>query len=298
MESRMRKAVMLYKQGKKERAAKLLQQIVLEDPSNPTAWYGLALSLEDVEKKIYCLKRVVSLDPSHEKAQKLLSKLQNDPRKSTNTAHIGKAKVASVAHQISTPEKVFWIVLLSIIGVLVFLIADDLYSTHQAEMVSATATHQAKMISATATADYQLCLEQFDDEMLKVLSRFFRQADIADVTPRINLPEQIARLEDIRQEAWDLPQKWCRPRTHALLMDYMDKSIAMYISFSGEEDIAAADILAGVKYIQALKALAALDDDVIRHGHRGGLVELFRSKGYFYWEGLDDPEWKKKVQGQ
>lgn len=42
------------------------------------AWYGLALSLDEYDKKVYCLKKVVGLNPSHQKAQQLLEKLVVD----------------------------------------------------------------------------------------------------------------------------------------------------------------------------------------------------------------------------
>ena len=134
---------------------------------------------------------------------------------------------------------------------------------------------------------------EFYDQMLLLLSRFFRQQAIAENTPRLLLAEQIARLEDIRTEAWNMPSKKCRPRIHARLMDYMDKTIAAYNAFLGDKDEESMILL-----LASWKALAALDDEVIRDGKRGGLVALFRQKGYFYWEGLDDPKWKEKLQKQ
>ena len=162
-------------------------------------------------------------------------------------------------------------------------------ATQYALMQKATQVAQRRAAQATARA----CKEQFYDSMLYLLSRFFRQQNIANRTPRITLAEQIARLEDIRTEAWNIPTKDCNPLVHARMMDYMDKSIAMYNAFLADADADVTPLL-----IESLKALAKLDDEVIRDGHPGGLLPLFRAKGYFYWEGLDDPQWKRDLYKQ
>jgi hypothetical protein len=77
-EEKLKQAVSLYKQGNKSQAANLLGEIVRQDPNNSVAWYGLALSIDEPDKKIYCLKKVISLDPTHEKAKQLLEKLQSE----------------------------------------------------------------------------------------------------------------------------------------------------------------------------------------------------------------------------
>ncbi|HEY9760227.1 MAG TPA: tetratricopeptide repeat protein [Oculatellaceae cyanobacterium] len=76
MKEKLQEAVSLYKKGDKAQASKLLAEIVRQEPNNSVAWYGLALCLDDPDKKIYCVKKVLSLDPTHTKAQQLLGKLQ------------------------------------------------------------------------------------------------------------------------------------------------------------------------------------------------------------------------------
>ena len=71
-------------------------------------------------------------------------------------------------------------------------------------------------------------------------------------------------------------------------MDYMDKTIATDIGFSGDVD----DDTFSQSYIAEISALIKLDDTVKGIGYGGGLVELFRDKGFFYWEKLDDPTWR------
>lgn len=76
MSEKLQEAVSLYKKGDKPQAMKLLVEIVKQEPNNSVAWYGLALCLDDLDKKVYCLKKVLTLDPSHKKAQQLLENLQ------------------------------------------------------------------------------------------------------------------------------------------------------------------------------------------------------------------------------
>ena len=90
MDERLKEAESLYKQGNKSQAAKLLAEIVRQDPNNYMAWYGLALSLDEYDKKAYCLKKVLSLNPSHQKAQQLLEKLVLEK----NLSFVGSEQVA------------------------------------------------------------------------------------------------------------------------------------------------------------------------------------------------------------
>jgi hypothetical protein len=140
-------------------------------------------------------------------------------------------------------------------------------------------------------AEYSQCNKQFEDDMTRLLSQFFREGNIASVTSQIVLPAQISRLEDIRTETWNIPEKSCQPKMHALLMDYMDKTINTYIKFSADDFTWYSD------YSDSLRALAALDDEVCKVYNLKGLVGLFRSKGYYYWEGLDNPSWRNGFGG-
>jgi tetratricopeptide (TPR) repeat protein len=84
MTEKLQEAVSLYNKGDKPQALKLLAEIVKQEPNNSDAWYGLALCLDDPDKKVYCLKRVLSLDPSHKKAQQSLEKLQSGEKSSSH----------------------------------------------------------------------------------------------------------------------------------------------------------------------------------------------------------------------
>lgn len=296
-EDKLKQAELLYKQGNKSQAANLLGEIVRQDPNNSNAWYGLALSLDEPDKKIFCLKKVISIEPSHQKARQLLDRLQVEQKPSSfvqtnikgndqplNQKSISNNLTKKPLDESSGIEKKLIYVLIGMIVLLVLCVS-------VAGITGLTRQVKAKNAQATATAEYLQCSKQFENEMVRLLSQFFRQESIVEVTARINVPEQISRLEDIRTETWNLPEKSCQPRMHALLMNYMDTSIAADVKFAADDDTWY-DL-----YIESLRALVSLDDEVIRAYNKGGLVSLFRSKGYFYWEGLDDPNWKNEIGG-
>lgn len=98
MDKKLQEAISLYNKGEKAQASKLLGEIVQQNPNNSLAWYGLALCLTDMDKKIYCLQRTLSLDSSNQKAWQLLEKLQsmenpqghNQPSKVSNISAVNK----------------------------------------------------------------------------------------------------------------------------------------------------------------------------------------------------------------
>lgn len=297
----LRQASRAYKQGDKHTAARLLRELLAHNPQHAIAWYGLAMCTDDpAERRLY-LEKALELQPELKAAQKQLQRLEGEHRSLARGSESRFWKGFA------------WVVFILAICTCVLLV-DTAYrlaqetrfgfqstATYQAQKrvkQQLLATHRAQS-QATATAKYQAtatyeaCVVEFYDQMLLLLSRFFRQQSIAENTPRLLLAEQIARLEDIRTEAWNMPSKKCRPRIHARLMDYMDKTIAAYNAFLGDKDEESMILL-----LASWKALADLDDEVIRDGKRGGLVALFRQKGYFYWEGLDDPKWKEKLYEQ
>lgn len=76
----MQEAVTLYKAGDKENAAKLLMQLVNTEPNNADAWYGLALCVDEAERKRYCLQKVLTLNSEHQKAKQTLERLSQIQR--------------------------------------------------------------------------------------------------------------------------------------------------------------------------------------------------------------------------
>lgn len=142
-------------------------------------------------------------------------------------------------------------------------------------------TATAEVVAQTATAE-AACKEQFMEKMPEILSRFFRQAEIADATYRMALASQVSKLEDIRNEAFTMPEKWCEPSIHQALIDYMDAAIKAYLEFLYEND--------NMTYFYIIKArqrLSALNELV-----PGGLVNLMERKGYFYPDFMKERNWE------
>jgi hypothetical protein len=281
----LRAAAGQIERGDKAAAKDKLVTILKTDPENQVAWLLLSYAVDDADQRRECLERVLEIDPTTKVAKRALERtaLKRTPSPAPETRARSKNLLDRIGERISVPQKEL-IIAAGLVGAAILILAafGALVAVNRA---------QHRHAAATATAAHRACLEDFEDTMLKLLSEFFRQETIADTTPRINLPEQISRLEDIRTRAWNMSSKSCRPRWHSLMMDYMDKAIASYVSFSAEDP----DYVWNEKYLESLEALAALDDAVIDSGHTGGLVAMFRQRGYFYWEKLDEPDWKEDL---
>ena len=72
----LQQAAELFKKGDKEQASKLLSELVNKEPRNASAWYGLAICLNETEQKRYCLQRVLEINPDNAKAKQMLEGLQ------------------------------------------------------------------------------------------------------------------------------------------------------------------------------------------------------------------------------
>lgn len=304
--------------GDRRGAKRELSRLLRSDPKNIEAWLLLAQAVDDQEQKADCYRRVIQLDPhnlaAREELHKIVQATQQKPAQRSSLVEnismnsdtpIEKEKrplrpepkpakssiqATFIARKLGvSPNE--WKILVGAFIVCIILIATlSGLSIYKTIGYNIQATKTAAAVTATASAHLS-CRLQFEDEMTEIFSRFFRQQSIAEVTARINLPEQISRLEEIRNEAWSMKSKSCDLELHARFMDYLDKSIFFHVAFSAD-DSEWVDT-----YIESLKALIFLDDTVISRGHPGGLVELFRERGYFYWEKLDDPNWKKGISG-
>lgn len=72
---KMQQAVDNYKSGNKQNAKKLLAELVKSEPDNASAWYILALCMDEREEKEYCLQRVLEINPEHQKARLALTRM-------------------------------------------------------------------------------------------------------------------------------------------------------------------------------------------------------------------------------
>lgn len=72
---RLVKAWLLYQDGESERAMEIVKDVLRNNPRSAEAWFVLAKVVEDRDKAIYSLRRVLSIDPQHLEAQQELQHL-------------------------------------------------------------------------------------------------------------------------------------------------------------------------------------------------------------------------------
>jgi len=76
---KLNSAIAAIKSGDKATGSRLLATILKDEPTNEIAWLWLATSIDDVEKKKFCLKKALSLNPGNFVYIKALIKLDLQP---------------------------------------------------------------------------------------------------------------------------------------------------------------------------------------------------------------------------
>lgn len=69
-------AIAHLKAGRKTQAQSILGRLVQQEPSLVDGWLWLSACFDERDKQMYCLKKVLALDPGHEQARRALAKLQ------------------------------------------------------------------------------------------------------------------------------------------------------------------------------------------------------------------------------
>ena len=72
----LEKGIAAAKQGNKPLAIDFLKKTLASDPKNSQAWLWLASVLDDPQKQIECLKRVLRIQPDHQMAKNAIKQLQ------------------------------------------------------------------------------------------------------------------------------------------------------------------------------------------------------------------------------
>ncbi|MGD8791661.1 MAG: hypothetical protein PVF47_03845 [Anaerolineae bacterium] len=76
--SKLQRAIQLIKEGDADRARQLLTQTLDEDPGQEVAWLWMTSVVDSDERRAYCLRRVLDLNPTNQLAQDGLAALQAD----------------------------------------------------------------------------------------------------------------------------------------------------------------------------------------------------------------------------
>jgi hypothetical protein len=68
--------IRIFQAGDKPKAARILARSVQIDPRDEEAWYWLSTCVDGLDKKRYCLQKVLKINPENSKARLRLSKLE------------------------------------------------------------------------------------------------------------------------------------------------------------------------------------------------------------------------------
>lgn len=74
----LKQAFSYYKQGKGDRAVQIVQQVLKDDRNNVNAWWMMANILDDDDRIMKSLERVLILDPNHIKAKQMMARLTGE----------------------------------------------------------------------------------------------------------------------------------------------------------------------------------------------------------------------------
>src|ERR1051325_7362732 len=75
MTSELEQAIEAIQAGQKAQGLAILARLVSQDPRNERAWLWLASCVDEPERKRYCLKRVLELNPASAAPPQLLAEL-------------------------------------------------------------------------------------------------------------------------------------------------------------------------------------------------------------------------------
>jgi len=97
---RLVQAWLLYQDGKSERAMEIVKEILRNNPRSADAWFVLAKVVGDRDKAIYSLRRALSINPQHLKAQQELRRLL-----APQEIHSSHKALYTEAESVSSPQR-------------------------------------------------------------------------------------------------------------------------------------------------------------------------------------------------
>ncbi len=97
---RLVQAWLLYQDGKSERAMEIVKEVLRNNPRSADAWFVLAKVVGDRDKAIYSLRRALSINPQHLKAQQELRRLL-----APQEIHSSHKALYTEAESVSSPQR-------------------------------------------------------------------------------------------------------------------------------------------------------------------------------------------------
>ena len=104
VENLLNQAIMLAKAGRMQDAGSILKKIVKEEPENEMAWLWLAYCVVQTDQKIFCLRKVLTINPYNSHAQQDLNSL-SEIQLSNSERISEKASVPTFASTQQTPNR-------------------------------------------------------------------------------------------------------------------------------------------------------------------------------------------------
>jgi hypothetical protein len=105
MDNNLQQAITLIKSGNKKEGGQMLAEMVKKDPRNIDAWLWLSSCVNSNEQRVFCLKKVLEVDPNHNVARSALSKLQ-PPEQPSEQEILGKSSTPQQPASNTQPRKI------------------------------------------------------------------------------------------------------------------------------------------------------------------------------------------------
>ena len=131
MSEKLQQAISLIKSGDKKRGKQLLGEVIKEDPNNEAAWLWSYRLVSTPEKKQYCLKRALEINPENQQARKALVDLQQSSSPQSiqePTAQPNASKPANAAPAANITAK-SWLIAIVILLAGIFGLTREVFRT-------------------------------------------------------------------------------------------------------------------------------------------------------------------------
>jgi micrococcal nuclease len=83
-------------EGRKAEARRLLAAAIQEDPHSESAWLAMGYAVEEEERYLECMRRVLEINPENEKASKALEKYESSQKLSVAGEKLGRYGILTV----------------------------------------------------------------------------------------------------------------------------------------------------------------------------------------------------------
>ena len=112
-EQELRKAVEEIKEGNKDKARLTLRNFIKANPDNEMGWWIFVRIAENIDQRIFCLQKVIDINPDYKDAQYQLERAESQKTNSTQTKDIKKREEKQISKFPQNTLLLFYQLLLS-----------------------------------------------------------------------------------------------------------------------------------------------------------------------------------------